>query len=137
MKQMSILKGECLCRAIEFEIKGDFKYAFYCHCSQCRKKTGSAFSTIGGVDFENVRLTAGENLLLKEGENSDGYRALCSRCYSTLFSVLMARQRAHVNYGALQSQPSRRPDHHIYVASKASWYEIEDDLPQFPELPQS
>jgi hypothetical protein len=38
-----------------------------------------------------------------------------------------------VAMGSLIDPPSIRPDHHIFVGSKAPWYEITDDLPQFQE----
>lgn len=91
---------------------------------------------MGGIESEKVKITLGEDLLLKDGESNDGYRALCSKCYSPLFSVLMDRKRVHVNFGALQNQPTRIPDHHIHVDSKASWYEIQDDLAQYANLPR-
>jgi hypothetical protein len=127
------LKAQCLCGELQFEVADDFQYAFYCHCSLCRKRTGSAFAAIAGIDAKHMKVTKGE--ALKDGKNSDGYRALCGQCFTPLFSVLMNRQRAHVNLGTLQDAPTRKPDHHIYVASKASWYQIADDLPQFQELP--
>ena len=42
-------------------------------------------------------------------------------------------QYVHVAMGSLIDPPSIRPDHHIFVGSKAPWYEITDDLPQFQE----
>jgi hypothetical protein len=130
-----MIQGECSCRAIQFEMPDDFKYAFYCHCSLCRKRSGSAFASIGGIESEKINVTLGEALVFKDGETTDGYRAVCSKCNAHLFSVLMDQKRAHVNLGALKDEPSRKPDHHIYVASKASWYEIQDSLPQYAELP--
>jgi hypothetical protein len=73
--------------------------------------------------------------LLIEGECSDGYGVRCSRCYSFLFAAVRARQYVHVSLGAIAGTPSRLPDHHIYVSSKAPWYQISDSLPQYAELP--
>ena len=130
-----MIQGECLCRSIQIEMEDDFKYAFYCHCSLCRRRTGSAFASIGGIESEKINVIQGESLLIREGETADGYRAICSKCYSPLFSLLMDRKRTHVNFGALKNEPSRKPDHHIYIDSKASWYEIQDLLPQYAKLP--
>jgi hypothetical protein len=95
----------------------------------------SAWGSIGGIDSEKFNVNQGDALVVKEGETTDGYRAVCSKCNAHMFSVLMDRKRIHVNLGALKNEPSRKPDHHIYVASKASWYEIQDELPQYAELP--
>jgi len=72
---------------------------------------------------------------LIEGECSDGYGARCGRCYAFLFAAVRDRQYAHVSLGVLAGTPSRLPDHHIYVGSKAPWYQITDELPQYDELP--
>lgn len=130
-----MIQGACLCHVIQLQIEDDFKYAFFCHCSLCRKRSGSAFASIGGIDSEKVMVTHGETLILKEGETPDGYRAICPKCFVPLFTVLMDQKRTHVNLGCLINEISCKPDHHIHVASKASWYEIKDSLPQYDELP--
>jgi hypothetical protein len=80
-------------------------------------------------------MTSGNKHLLIEGECSDGYGARCSRCYSFLFAAVRGRQYVHVSLGVLAGTPSRLPDHHVYVGSKAPWYQISDTLPQYDELP--
>jgi hypothetical protein len=130
-----MIQGECLCRSIQIEMEDDFKYAFYCHCSLCRRRTGSAFSSIGGIESEKFNVIQGESLLFREGETTDGYRAICSKCYSPLFSALKDRKHTHVNFGALKDEPSRKPDLHIYIYSKASCYQIQDTLPQYAKFP--
>jgi hypothetical protein len=57
----------------------------------------------------------------------------CRSCGCFLFSVVRDGQYVHVAMGSLIDPPSIRPDHHIFVGSKAPWYEITDDLPQFQE----
>lgn len=55
----------------------------------------------------------------------------CGVCGSFLFSVVRGGKWAHVTLGSLADSPSRRPDHHIFVGSKAEWEQISDGLPQF------
>lgn len=129
------LNGHCICGSLRFEVEDAFTYAFYCHCSLCRRQTGSAFSAKGGIEVEKLRIVAGEEHLLKLRESVEGYVGVCARCFSPLYDVVRQRAFAHVPLGVLTDVPSRRPDHHIYVASKATWYTITDDLPQFDELP--
>ena len=59
----------------------------------------------------------------------------CGACGSLLFSVVRDGAYVHVALGSLVDAPSIRPTAHIYVGSKAPWFEISDDLPQFDELP--
>jgi hypothetical protein len=130
-----ILHGRCTCGEVNFTLENTFDYAYYCHCSRCRMRTGSAFAAIGGASIDKLQITTGNKHLLTEGECSDGYGARCSRCYAFLFAAVRGRQYVHVSLGVLAGTPSRLPDHHIYVASKAPWYRITDGLPQYDELP--
>jgi hypothetical protein len=129
------LRGRCSCGEVSFTVSNSFDYAFYCHCSRCRVRTGSAFAAIGGVSIDKLQVTAGNEYLLIEGECSDGYGARCRRCYAFLFAAVRHRQYAHISLGVLAGTPSRLPDHHIFVGSKAPWYQITDALPQYNELP--
>jgi hypothetical protein len=129
------LHGQCACGQIRLIVNDEFEYAFYCHCSRCRARTGSAFAAIAGISVEKLAVIAGHEHLLLEGECSDGYGARCGRCFSFLFAAVRGRQYIHVSLGVLVDSPSRTPDHHIYVGSKAPWFPITDALPQYEELP--
>ena len=133
--QICTLHAQCACSQVRFLVQDDFEYAFYCHCSRCRARTGSAFAAIAGICIDKVEVIAGHEHLLLEGECSDGYGARCRRCFSFLFAAVRERKYLHVSLGALLDTPSRVPDHHIYVASKAPWYQITDALPQYDESP--
>jgi hypothetical protein len=133
--QICTLHGQCACSQIRFLVQDDFEYAFYCHCSRCRVRTGSAFAAIAGISIDKVEVTAGHEHLLLEGECSDGYGARCRGCFSFLFAAVRERKYLHISLGVLVDTPKRVPDHHIYVASKAPWYQITDALPQYEESP--
>jgi hypothetical protein len=132
---ISTLEGQCSCGEVHFTVENDFEYAFYCHCSRCRLRTGSAFAAIAGIGVNKVQITAGRESVAIEGECSEGYGARCSRCHAFLFAAVRNRQYMHVSLGVLGGTPNRVPDHHIYVGSKAPWYRITDSLPQYDELP--
>ena len=134
-EDLGILQGQCSCGHVRFSVENTFEYAFFCHCSRCRIRTGSAFAAIAGIGIDKVQVTAGSDDLLIEGECSDGYGARCSRCHVFLFAAVRERQYMHVSLGVLEGTPNRLPDHHIYVGSKAPWFEITDELPQYDELP--
>lgn len=135
-EELGSLRGQCTCGEVQFIVENAFEYAFYCHCSRCRLRTGSAFAAIAGIGIDKVQVTAGNDHLLIEGECADGYGARCSRCYGFLFAAVQERRYLHVSLGVLSGTPNRLPDHHIYVGSKAPWFEITDGLPQYEELPE-
>lgn len=127
------LAGKCLCGEAQYEVADSFLYAQYCHCSNCRRATGSAFKPFAGIERSNLRLTNGAANLLLFG-NEDAHDAHCKACGSLLYSVVRDGQFVHVTLGTLVDAPSIRPTAHIFVGSKASWFTITDDLPQHQEF---
>jgi hypothetical protein len=128
------LIGKCECGAVRYRVADEFQYALNCHCSRCRAATGSAFKPFAGIEREKLEITDGADALLVHGED-DLNDTRCAACGSLLFSVVRDGAYVHVALGSLVDPPSLTPSAHIYVGSKASWFEISDDLPQFDELP--
>ena len=93
-----MLRGRCACNAVAYEIPDEFVNAYFCHCSNCRALTGSAFLPVGRIEREKLTVTKGADSLLVDGD-----------------------------------EPTLKPMYHQFVGSKASWYEIQDDLPQHDE----
>jgi len=129
---MKILAGKCGCGTVRYEVADEFRYAANCHCSNCRAATGSAFKPFAGIESEKLELTDGDDALLVFGEE-DLNDTRCAVCGSLLFSVVRDGAYVHVAMGTLADAPSIRPTHHIFVGSKAPWFEITDDLSQFQE----
>lgn len=125
-----ILAGECYCRAVRYEVADAFSYALNCHCSNCRRTTGSAFKPFAGIEYSRLRLVSGEDQRLICGDDVT-HDAHCARCGSLLYSRVREGEWAHVAMGTLVDAPSIRPTAHIFVGSKAPWHEITDDLPQY------
>lgn len=127
------LVGKCECGAVRYQVADAFLYAANCHCSRCRAATGSAFKPFAGIERGKLEITEGQGMLLVVGEeNSNDTR--CGACGSLLFSVVRDGEYVHVAMGSLVDVPAIRPTSHIYVGSKAPWFEITDDLPQHEEL---
>lgn len=130
MANARILSGECLCGAIRYEVADQFTYALNCHCSDCRRATGSAFKPFAGIERTKFRLTQGADALLIYGGDR-GHDAHCRACGSLLYSVVRDGAYVHVTLGTLTDDPAIRPAAHIFVGSKAPWFEILDGLPQY------
>jgi hypothetical protein len=127
------LRGSCECGAVQYRVADEFLYAMNCHCSRCRAATGSAFKAMGGIERAKLELEQGADGLLVYG-NDDLNDTRCATCGSLLYSVVREGRWVHVAMGSLVDDPSIRPSEHIYVGSKAPWFEITDDLPQNNEL---
>jgi hypothetical protein len=126
------LSGRCLCGAVEYVVADEFAYCCNCHCSDCRRATGAAFKTFAGIERGKLRVTKGADSLLTFGEESACDKR-CKVCGSFLFSIVSKGERVHVALGTLSDAPSIRPSAHIFVGSKAPWFEISDDLPQYEQ----
>ena len=127
-----MLAGKCECGAVRYSVADEFLYASNCHCSRCRAATGSAFKPFAGIEREKLQITNGADGLLIVGEETLN-DTRCAKCGSLLFSVVRDGAYVHVALGSLVDSPSMRPTKHIFVGSKAPWFEITDDLPQFEE----
>lgn len=128
-----VLVGKCECGAVRYRVADEFLYAANCHCSRCRAATGSAFKPFAGIERQKLEVTDGPDMLMVVGEE-DSNDTRCRACGSLLFSVVREGAYVHVAMGSLVDAPGIRPTSHIYVGSKAAWFEITDDLPQFEEL---
>lgn len=127
------LQGGCQCGAVRYTVADAFVYALNCHCSRCRRATGSAFKPFGGIEREHLRLVQGEDRVGVVGDDAC-HDVRCAACGSLLYSIVREGAWAHVAYGTLDEAPSLRPTAHIHVASKAPWFDITDRLPQHAEF---
>lgn len=127
-----MLAGKCLCGAVQYAVADEFIYAANCHCSNCRRTTGSAFKPFAGIERDRLGLTRGEDNLTIFGDET-GHDAHCKTCGSLLYSVVCDGAFVHVAMGTLVDEPTIRPTQHIFVGSKAKWFTITDDLPQYEE----
>lgn len=126
------LAGKCYCGAVQYEVADEFKYAMNCHCSGCRRTTGAAFKPFAAIERGKLTVTQGQDKLLIHGRIVEkAHDAHCRVCGSLLYSLVRDGQYVHVALGSLVDAPAIRPSVHIFVGSKAPWFTITDDLPQY------
>jgi hypothetical protein len=119
---------------VRWEIDGPVGNMSHCHCSICRKSHGAPFATFVSADLDDYRLVAGSDVI-RRYESSPGFkRPFCATCGSVVPMTLGGR-RVVIAAGCFDDDPGVRPAMHIFVASKASWYRISDDLPQYSAYP--
>lgn len=131
-----MLKGSCLCNAIQYEIEGELGPTMICHCSKCRKANGSAYAINAAVKTDQFHFIKGQELV-SEFESSPGvFRSFCKQCGSPLLSRRPSQPDiVRLRIGTLDTPVDVKPLAHIFVGSKASWDEIHDDIPQYDERP--
>jgi hypothetical protein len=103
----------------------------------CRKWSGSAFVSYAGFAREDFAWESGEELLVRYPSSPGFERVFCGRCGSSLagWPTEADAKTVWVMMGSLAGQFDRTPSEHIFVGSKASWFEIKDDLVQHQEFP--
>ena len=131
-----MLNGACVCGRIQYEIEGEPRFMYQCHCGKCRSATGASFATNIIVDTDKLKITSGKDKLSAWESSPAKFRYFCSSCGSPIYSHgEQTRHIVSVRSGTLKQDPGLRVAYHAFVASKAPWVEIRDDLPQFPEWP--
>lgn len=131
-----MLRGACLCGGVRFEIARAVGPFELCHCSRCRKASGSAFAAFVGVEAADYRLLAGAELIGSYDapilRAPPAYRSsFCSRCGSPVPNPDPAADWFEIPAGLLDGEPGVRPDKHIFVEFCAPWFEITDELRRF------
>lgn len=133
-----MLKGSCLCGAVRYEVRGPVSHVTHCHCAMCRKAHGAAFGSYGRVERKDFAVLSGAADIASYRSSAQVQRTFCKRCGSTLQFISDKRpDTLSIALGTLDDDPGVRSSSHIFVASKAPWYRIADDLPQHPERPPS
>ncbi|OED61042.1 aldehyde-activating protein [Vibrio tasmaniensis ZS-17] len=124
-------KGSCLCGSIQFELDGGVTDIIHCHCSLCRKASGSAYATNGFINAEDIKLTDKNNTLTFY-ESSEGKRKyFCKTCGSPIYSSnSQSLKRLRLRLGILDTEISERPISHNFVTSKANWDDLDVELPR-------
>lgn len=126
-----IHRGGCLCGRVRYEIHGPLEDVVHCHCSMCRQLHAAAFRTRARVRTADWRTVAGAEYIKYYESSAGEYKGFCSECGSSLFT----RFDSHPDMlgfplGTLDTDPRVRAERHVFVGSKAPWFEITDDLPQ-------
>lgn len=127
--------GSCLCGTVQFSVEGDFERFYLCHCSHCRKDTGSAHAANLFSATASLTWLAGEDqAAIYTLPGTRHRRSFCSLCGSAL-------PYAHggmlvVPAGSLDTALHMRPDAHIFMASRAGWDQELETRPSFADFPE-
>ncbi len=124
--------GQCLCGEIKFLYTGPLGPVALCHCKQCQRAHGSAFSASAPVQAIRMEWLTGAGLITEFASSPGKYRGFCSLCGSQLYSRVDAIPAIlRLRVGALDQPLSKQAAQHVYVESSSDWFQITDSLPQF------
>ncbi|WP_299940462.1 GFA family protein [uncultured Nitratireductor sp.] len=129
-------EGSCQCGAVKFHISGPFESFFLCHCSRCRKDTGSAhaanlFSTVAKITW----LSGEDRIKTYRVPESRHEKSFCSECGSAVPGIQMDGALLIVPAGSLDTPVDIRPNAHICLSSRANWDDGLDEVSRLEGLP--
>ena len=129
-----ILSGSCLCGSVIFELSEPPEIMNLCHCSMCRKVSGSTYGTFAHADISKFQWKQGLDCVAKYNSSSEDYRAFCKVCGSSLPVIDEGAQAVCIPAGAFDDDPQVKPALEIFLGSKAPWYSSEGKIPGFAEF---
>ena len=127
------LKGQCLCGSIKYSVDKIEQRMANCHCIMCRKFHGAAFSTYGEALIENFHWIKGKEFLQGYKAENGTVRKFCKKCGSSMVFQVSNDTGDLIEFslGTLDSDIAGTPDVHVFMANKANWLKVEDDLPKY------
>ena len=127
---MNMIEGQCLCGCVSWEVEGELADMTHCHCSMCRKAHGAPFATYAFCSSSNFHMTTGADCVSTYRSSPGSDRYFCKCCGSVVPGEL-TEGRIEIPVGLIDGDPEIRAHAHIFATSRAPWYTITDDLPQY------
>ena len=128
------ISGQCLCGQVKYEIENAPAVAGVCHCKNCQRQAGSAFSTIAGVAKSEFKFTEGEPKLYQDGDTKSGNtvkRFFCGNCGSPIYSVVPSSPDTYyLKTGTLDDTSDFKPQFHVWCDTKQNWVVLAEGVPQ-------
>ena len=131
------LRGSCLCGAVRYQAVGVAQRFLHCHCSRCRKATGTGHAS-------NLFMQPGTLQYLRGQENMRSFKlpealrftnSFCVVCGSRLPRQASGSDVVMIPAGSLDDEPPIRAQARIFDASRAPWSCAGDDLPVHAQYP--
>ncbi|NVD27041.1 GFA family protein [Parasphingorhabdus flavimaris] len=131
------MTGQCLCGAISYKIEGELQMCGVCHCKNCQRQAGSAYSVLFGVADDDIELSG--DLASYEDHGDSGnivYRHFCGTCGSPVKTSLPSQPgMTYIKAGTLDDSSVVDPQIHFWTRSKQAWVEIDPDVLQMSGMP--
>tara|TARA_A100001391_G_scaffold69_6_gene181 strand:- start:13660 stop:14070 length:411 start_codon:yes stop_codon:yes gene_type:complete len=135
---MSTYQGGCLCGKVRYQIRGPFHQFHLCHCSRCRRFSGTAHAANLLVPPDYLEWLEGESLVRRFDLPGAKFfaRAFCTECGSMVPHARQDGSLAVVPAGGLDQSPEMDPNDHIFWDDRADWYEHGLGAKKYPQGPQ-
>ena len=131
------IHGGCLCGRVKYQVTGPFDMFYLCHCSQCRRSTGTAHAANIFTSEDRLEWLAGEDLVKRYIPDQEGVisKAFCTHCGSLVPYTSLKSGRLIIPAGSLNEPPGIEPNNNIFWRDRADWYDdgvAAEHVEQFP-----
>lgn len=124
--------GSCLCGGIRYQFDGGVTRIGLCHCSMCRKASGTAYAANAPVPRTAFQLLQGAELLKAYASSPGKRRWFCANCGSPIYSESQTYpDLVRIRLGSLDGPAGHTPDYHYQLGARADWDLTDDALPRF------
>ncbi|HEV7312621.1 GFA family protein [Sphingopyxis sp.] len=135
---MSEIEGGCNCGVVRYRLSADPIAVAVCHCANCRRQSGSAFS-VNVIVAEGAMTLTGDLATYEDSDTESGQpvlRQFCATCGSPIRSLSAASPKVAIVKAGTADEPGRfEPAIHVWTSTALPWVEIPANLPQFPRNP--
>jgi hypothetical protein len=134
---MRALTGRCLCGQIQYSANADPAIIAVCHCKNCQKQTGTAFSLIVGIPRSTLSIQGRLKTFCDTGDSGQVVeRNFCPECGSPIISnVAVMPELTFIKAGTLDDTSWLNPKMHIYCDSAQHWSLVPEDCQKFAKMP--
>ena len=131
--------GGCLCGAVNYEVSGEARMSVHCHCTDCRKSSGTGHGTHIGLSEDQLSITGTLKFYDRAADSGNIVsRGFCPECGSAVYSTNSAMPgMVFVRASSLDDPEAISPIMSVYASRAISWDPIAPDLPSFPEMPSA
>ncbi|MEM9279199.1 MAG: GFA family protein [Pseudomonadota bacterium] len=131
-----IIFGGCLCGAVEYSIKNEFRFLLFCHCRQCRQISSSAHASNLFSAPDSLTWIKGEALVKCFRHPSRSLaKAFCTVCGSGLPYVTRNGSTAIVPAGSLHSEPRVSKAAKVFLSEQTDWAPSNIKFEEFDRFP--
>ena len=136
---MPRINGSCLCGSVHFSTEAEPVFVGVCHCHDCQRFTGSAFSTVVAVPSAVLQITGTLKTFSKPGDSGKLiHRRFCPDCGSGIVDDADALPGiSMLNAGTMDDCSWLAPQSEVYCDSAQPWVHLGGELKRFGKMPAS
>lgn len=131
------MTGQCLCGEVSYKVEGDLQMTGVCHCKNCQRQAGSAYSVLFAVGDDQIVISG--DLKTYEDRADSGnivHRHFCPSCGSPIKSSLPTQPGVtFIKAGTLDDTSVLDPSIHFWTGSKQDWVDVDPAIPQIEGNP--